>query len=394
LTESRYRTNIPKAYTYDFLKNFMLFSGVLVPFFTQWGGIKFSQIMILQAVFTLGMFLFEIPTGVVADRYGRKTSLILSGVFTALAVLVYSSHPSFPVFIAGELLWAVGVTLASGADTALVYDSLIQTGEEKGSKKILNRVESIGLFAMVFAAPLGSLVAKYIGVRWAMILSVIPISFSIVIALTFTEPPVVRKTEEKDYFKILRSGLAYFRGHRILRLLTIDYVAIMTLSFFLIWVYQVVLKSLDFPLEYYGFVHAGIVIAEIIVLNGVIKMEAAAGSKKRYIFISTLIVGVCYLVLSYTYNITAAIVCMLIIAGFGLTVKPLFFSYMNKYIESENRATVLSAVSMARSIVTAAANVIFGYFVDINMRYTLFALGIITLVFAFTSRVTEEHLKD
>ncbi|MFA6654199.1 MAG: MFS transporter, partial [Candidatus Delongbacteria bacterium] len=72
---NKFESNIPKAYTYDFLKNFMLFSGVLVPFFTQWGGIKFSQIMILQAVFTLGMFLFEIPTGVVADRYGRKTSL-------------------------------------------------------------------------------------------------------------------------------------------------------------------------------------------------------------------------------------------------------------------------------------------------------------------------------
>jgi len=98
--------------------------------------------------------------------------------------------------------------------------------------------------------------------------------------------------------------------------------------------------------------------------------------------------------MSYTHNIIAAIACMLIIAGFGLTVKPLFLSYMNKYIESDNRATVLSAVSMARSIVTAAANIVFGYFVDINMRYTLFALGIITLVFAFASRVTEEHLKD
>lgn len=52
----------------------------------------------LQAIFTFSIFLFEIPTGVIADRFGRKTSLILSGVVTGIAALVYSSYPSFWVF--------------------------------------------------------------------------------------------------------------------------------------------------------------------------------------------------------------------------------------------------------------------------------------------------------
>ena len=77
-----------------------------------------------------------------------------------------------------------------------------------------------------------------------------------------------------------------------------------------------------------------------------------------------------------------------------MTMKPLYYSYMNKYIKSDNRATVLSAVSMARSIVTAVANVIFGYLVDLNVSYTLFGIGIITITFAIVSNVKEEHLKD
>ena len=394
MPDRKYRSNIPKAYAYDFLKNCMLFSGVLVPFFTVWGGITFSQIMILQAVFTTSMFLFEIPTGVIADRFGRKTSLILSSVVTTAAVLVYSSYPSFWVFVCGEILWAVGVALASGADTALVYDSLIQTGDETGSKSILNRVESIGLFAMVIAAPLGSLTAKYIGLDWALRLSAISIFLSAAVGLTFNEPPTQKKSEEKNYFKILQTGLKYFRDHKILRLLTIDYVAIMMLSFFMIWVYQVVLKSLNFPLEYYGFVHAAIVVAEIIVLNSVIKFENVVKSKKKYILYASILVGICYLVLSFSTLIALSIACIVLIGGFGMTMKPLYYSYMNKYIESDNRATVLSAVSMARSIVTAVANIIFGYLVDLNVSYTLFGIGVITITFAIVSRVKEEHLKD
>ena len=77
-----------------------------------------------------------------------------------------------------------------------------------------------------------------------------------------------------------------------------------------------------------------------------------------------------------------------------MTVRPLFFSYMNKYIVSESRATVLSFVSMARSVTAAVLNVIFGYFVDIDTSKTLFVIGVIVLVFAFASRVKDEHLKD
>jgi MFS family permease len=394
MSKEKYQSNIWKSYAYDFMKNFTLFSGVLVPFFTIWGGITFAQIMILQAIFTFSMFLFEIPTGVIADRFGRKTSLILSGLVTGIAALIYASYANFWIFALGEVLWAIGSTLASGADSALVYDSLKQNNGEKKSKSIFNRIESIGLVAMMISAPLGSLVAKQFGINWAMILTSIPMFLAVVIGLSFKEPPTGEKKEHRNYFKILKTGLQYFREHRILKILTLDYVAIITLSFFLIWVYQVVLKNLNFPLEYYGFVHAGIVIAEIIVLNSIIKIEVALNSKKKYILFSYLLVGVCYLILAFSMNIYIAIACMLIIGGFGMTMKPLFYSYMNKYIESKNRATVLSAVSMSKSIVAAISNVIFGYLVDWNVKYALFGIGLIVIIFAISSKLREEHLKE
>jgi len=161
----KYSANIWKSYVYEFLKSFTLFAGVLIPFFTIWGGISFAQIMVLQAIFTFSMFLLEVPTGVIADKFGRKTSLVLSGLVTGIAILVYASYANFWIFALGEVLFAVGSTLASGADSALIYDSLKQIGKEKKSKSIFNRTESVGLLAMMISAPLGSLVAKYIGIN-------------------------------------------------------------------------------------------------------------------------------------------------------------------------------------------------------------------------------------
>jgi len=227
-----------------------------------------------------------------------------------------------------------------------------------------------------------------------MALTSIPLFATIVVALTFKEPPKGDQKEQRNYFKILKTGLKYFRKHKILKILTIDYVAIITLSFFMIWVYQIILKNLNFPLEYYGFVHAAIVAAEVLILNSVIKIEIALNSKKKYILFSSLLVGLCYIVLAFSFNVYVAIVCMLLIGGFGMTMKPLFYSYMNKYIDSENRATILSAVSMSRSIVAGLTNVVFGYLVDWNVSYTLFGIGLITIIFALVSRLEDKHLKD
>lgn len=398
VSKKNYESNIWKLYIYDFFKNFTIFSGVLVPFFTIWGGITFSQIMILQAIFTFSMFLLEIPTGVVADRFGRKNSLILSGLITGIGALIYASYANFWIFALGEFIWAIGATLASGADSAIVYDSLKIIRKEKSSKKIFNRIETMGLLAIMISAPIGSIIAKQYGMQWVMLLTSIPMFLAVFVGLLFYEPPIQEykseKKQQKNYFKILKSGIKYFKNHKILRMLTIDYVSIMTVSFFIVWVYQIILKELNFPLEYYGYVHAGIVIAEIIILNSIIKIEGLLKSKKKYILFSSLLVGTCYFILALFPNIYISIICIILIGGFGITMMPLFYSYMNKYIDSDNRATVLSAVSMSRSLVTAIANVIFGYLVDWNLKYTLIGIGTITLFLAIISKLDEEHLKD
>ncbi len=121
-------------------------SGVLIPFFTDWGGISFTQIMILQSWFLFWIFVLEIPIGTIADFFGRKHSLFIVCIVNTVGVLVYVNAPNFYVFMLAEFLWAASVALVSGADEAFVYDTLKKIKRTDESKKIFGRIENFKLY--------------------------------------------------------------------------------------------------------------------------------------------------------------------------------------------------------------------------------------------------------
>lgn len=386
--------NVAKAYWFKFFRGLHFFSAVLIPFFTLWGKIGFTEIMILQAVFTFSMFLLEIPTGVIADWFGRKTSLVLASIMGIIAPLIYSSYPNFWVFAFAEFTWAIGATLLSGADSALIYDSLKEDKNEKESKKVLSRYGSFGLAGIFFAALIGGLIAQYFGVRMAMMFTSVPMFISLMIALTFKEPGEHKKKREKSYWKTLRGGVKYLGGHRELRILMFDYIVIGTLAFFIIWVYQVILQDYNLSIGWFGFVHGAIVVGEIIVLNNIERIEKLFGSKKNYLTYSSVIIGLLFLVLAFVRNIYIAVFSIFLIGSFGLTRKNLFSSYFNKFIESHNRATVLSVISMFYSLSMAILDIVLGAIVDWDLKVGLILVGVSIIVASLISGMKEEHLLD
>jgi len=81
--------NIPKLGVVRYLCWMHLMSAVIIPFFREWGRLSFVQIFALQTWFMLMCFLMEVPTGAVADRFGRKVSVALGGFVLAAASLLY-----------------------------------------------------------------------------------------------------------------------------------------------------------------------------------------------------------------------------------------------------------------------------------------------------------------
>ncbi len=221
-----------------------------------------------------GVFLLEVPTGIVADYFGRKMSIILACLAAISGVITYSISPNFYIFLTGEFLLALATALLSGADQAIVYDSLKIIKQETNSKKILGKFFSVHLAAIAIAAPIGSLIATYLGLKYAMLLTAIPILIAFFIALTLTEPPVVKKESESTrYLKILINGIKYLYQHRIIKIFLLDNIPIAALSFMLIWLYQPTLLQLKLPILYLGFVHAALSLVQVWILNNFSLLE-------------------------------------------------------------------------------------------------------------------------
>src|SRR6056297_1473047 len=153
------KSNIIKLYLIKIAKWFMLFMPIIVLFY-QDNGLAMQDIFTLKAVYSIAIVILEIPSGYLADVLGRKKTLIIGTILGFLGFVVYDFSFSFWGFLMAELVLGLGQSLISGADSALLYDSLKAMGNEKKYLKYEGRMVSVGNFAEATAGILGGLLAE------------------------------------------------------------------------------------------------------------------------------------------------------------------------------------------------------------------------------------------
>jgi len=139
--------NINKFYIYFFLGRLNLWLPIYILYLL---GRNFSmtQITLLDSMFWLVMVVFEVPTGAVADKWGKKHSLIFSCILTSGGLACFGLARTYVLVLLAYFLWAVGVTFESGALSAFLYDSLKNIGKEAEYGKFMGRGMSLALIAL------------------------------------------------------------------------------------------------------------------------------------------------------------------------------------------------------------------------------------------------------
>ena len=118
-----YHQNIPSMYRYIFLAQLFFDRSLWVIFLTQ-KQFSMTDIGIVEALLHLSIVIFEIPTGILCDRFGRKRSLLIgNGLSIVYAILMLATDQIFFIGLALMSL-GLGITFQSGAEEALLYDSL------------------------------------------------------------------------------------------------------------------------------------------------------------------------------------------------------------------------------------------------------------------------------
>lgn len=372
-----------------FLSGFHLFSAVIVTMLTGWGGLTLTEVMILQSWFTFSIFALEVPTGVVADLWGRKSSLILSGLISVAGFVVYALVPNIWLFILGEFLLALAFTLRSGAAEALLYDSV----PESTAKKALSRNGSLVLVGLSVGPAVGSLLLNWVEPQHLMLLTAIPFAIMVVLGLFLTEPETVKHEDRSQKFwNILISGIQFFLKHPTLRSLAIDMGVVAAVSKMMIWLYQPLLQQQGLPLTWYGWIFAVAVVIEVVAMNFYSHLESKGKSVQNILFWSGVLPAVGLLIAGFSSVWWVSVFGMWLTIGIGLSRKPFFSGLFNEHISSGQRATVLSAIAMSSQLMLIPLNPVVGYFGDQSVRGVLLALGAGLLGFVVWKRVKKTRL--
>jgi len=381
--------NLTKNYLYAFLKNFSFFSAVMVPFFTDWGHLSLLQVQLVQSWFSFWVFVLEVPTGAVADRLGRKASLVAGSLLTAVAVIVYGSFTHITFFLLAELIFAVGYALISGADQALLYDTLKENGKEEESQKVLGRAEAFHMAGMMLSAPIGGYLANKYGLNAPMLASALPLFIASLIGLSLYEPRVHSDSQVPSYGQIVRRGFATIRRNGVVRTLAVDSLLVSAAAYFLTWLNQPLQLFVGVPVSYFGLTFAFMMGLEVLVVSNFPFFEKILGTGHSYIKKTALLTSLGFFIVAVLPNVWTVLIFIILVAGFGYTRATYITALANKFIKPQERATVLSSISMFRRFAIILINPIVGATADHSLPLALFLVGLLPLVSFFLKESVE-----
>jgi MFS family permease len=377
--------NILKFYWYRLTK-FGLFHIAIMVLFYQERGLSFSQIMILQSFYYFAKVLSEVPTGALADRFGRKKSLVIGSFCHSFAYLLIFLSRSFLLFNLGEIIAGISMSFAYGADSALAYDSLKDLGREKEYQKVEGNGHSMRLLAFAIFAPMGGLLAT-VNLALPYLASSVVIFLSGLLALTFVEPGRERsmfqgsmpKVRKKYYHEIRRSLDLMLRERKILWLvLFFSLVFLATRLGF--WTYQPYMKKVGVPLSVFGVVFACFHFFAALFSKYADKIEKTLKENLTLLIMPSLVI-VSFVLMSrflFLWSIGFILLQQISMA----THEPILKNYLNRHTSSDIRATMLSVQHMAGNLAFAVTAPFLGSFVDKSgLENALLIFAIVIIVF-------------
>jgi MFS family permease len=375
-------SNITKYYWYQFLSRWTLFLPYIV-FYIQELGFSLKTIMALTAVMAAVVFVSEIPTGYVADRIGRKNSLIIGALLLiASTIFLYFAEGFIPLLCA-YILIGLSDAFMSGANSAFLYDTLLADRREREYKRIEGKANFIAESGVILTSLLGAFVALY-SIRLTILLSLFGYVAMLFVVISFKEPelhkrlaPLPFKDEVKSLADILKRSM---KNPKLLGLFLYSFL-ILGVSNVIYMIYQPYFKDVLLPLPMYGIIFAMMSVFAGLAALYAHKWEARAGMGWTLVLIpiflavSLLGAGSVYIWYGVFFFFFRELV-----RGF---VFPVLGDYTNKIAKTEERATVLSVGSMFSRLGYGTIAIVFGVFGDlIGLQRTLIWLGVIMVVIA------------
>ena len=375
-TPERFRRNLRVYYLFMGATGFMIFLPIWIIYLIDERGMSLTEVAVFEAVFWLVIIMAEVPTGAIADRYGRRVSLALGAILFAVASVIFAVASHFSILLASYLVMGVAMTLYSGAGDALLYDTLRVLGRTGEYERYAGRTHGLFWGMMVLATAIGGPAAYLLGYSAAILVSAVFFLVSAVAALMLREPPrresdfppdplhappanVSHVAHEEQHsttggFPIwheIREGMLMIWRIKPVRYL-VPFAAVMISLFdmprFLTQPF-VASHGLD-PLASAadGFIWSALLIpaylGSMVGMLAAPKLYAQVGERRSFPLV--LLFGAIFMIPLVIWNHLGLLATIFMVSIAQAAIRPIASGYINRRINSDQRATALSIFSL------------------------------------------------
>ncbi len=375
--------NIVKIYALGFFNALQLVIPVFVPLLMG-KGLSMAEILQTQAVFAITVAICEVPSGYLADLLGRKFSLLASALFMLLSYACLYNASTFTDFLVFEIVAGIAISLSSGADMALLFDSQLALQKLSARFRLPASVGNLVSFtsaAEALAAVAASAVFLLLdtGLAFEVLLGLqllvgLP---PVLLALSLVEPPrLISEFGHSENARKIATTLIF--GDRLVFWVAVNTVAFGLIALLAFWTFQPFWEWRNIPLEMFGFLWALHCTLRAFSARFAVWLEGFFGARQLLVIIAALpCVALLGMVGLPGY---AAIVCALLFPLCRGVNSVILFDALNRRVEATFRATINSVLNLAIRGLFIGFGPVLGWLVDTHgLPFSLLLLAVLAV---------------
>lgn len=378
---NRLSVNIKNDYIYKFFSAFDITSAIWV-LYLGFKGMTLAQIGLLEGIFHITGFISEIPTGALADLFGRKKIIIIGRITSLISAIIMLFSNSFMGFAIGFILSAWGYNLNSGSEEALIYDTLKKLDREEEFLKVNGKINLIIEVSQGLAVFIGGILSQ-IDFSISYITAVVIGLISLVLSTRFIEVDVISKENQSiNIINHLKQSIDIVKNNKRLLNILIFFPLIYTFSAIVYFYGQQLFNDMEY---------SRISISIIFLFNGIFSsLGAILSSKiyKKYKSLGWIIISISISVFTIFMGIGKGNLSIVFFLGIGFLtsiLQPISSNLINSMVESNQRATIISVESMFYSIMMIILFPICGFIGDrVYLELSFIMVGIVGVLICIT----------
>ncbi len=376
-----------KFYLTSFLKNQTYFTPILI-LFLQLNHLNYQEIFWIFTIASIFSFIIEIPTGIFADLYGKKKSIIISKFGIFMSYVLFGFSRNFWMFLLSQLLFELGNSFRTGTETAYVFDYLNQNRdvpsytEVKGKQKFYARISEAG------ASAASGFIAKIFGYHWAFFAAAVPAFLNILIALSWED---IKETKQKiTYHKTLvhaKQSVCELCRKKNLLIVTLNIMIFTATLAALQKFIQPYMTDANIPVQWFGVLYSLFLTLAAIAGRYSYMLEEKFGTKSTINFISLFAV-LPVLILGFGHVSLIGVFLFFVVIIIENIRSPIVNNEFHDLVKSKQRATMGSILELTKSVGKVVVLPVAGYVADKFSIYTaVLLMGIILAINGIILRI-------